>query len=108
MKIISLNTRQIYDIDLRSTGENNMPCPECSQDRKKKNAKSFSFNSKNSAGYCHHCEARFVEHKPFEKVNYVKPVFDNSFADLRPDWVKYFLSKRSISESTLKKMRISE
>jgi len=41
MKIISLNTRQIYDIDLRSTGENNMPCPECSQDRKKKHAKSF-------------------------------------------------------------------
>lgn len=108
MKIISLNTRQIYDIDLRSTGENNMPCPECSQDRKKKNAKSFSFNAKKSAGYCNHCEARFVEHKPFEKVEYIRPVFDNSFVDLRPDWVKYFLSKRSISEPTLKKMRISE
>jgi len=108
MNILSLNTKKIYQIDLKSTGENAMPCPECSEDRKKKNAKSFSFNAKKSAGYCNHCEARFVEHKPFEKINYVKPVFDNTFLDLRPEWVKHFLSKRSISESTLKKMRISE
>ena len=108
MKIFSLNTKKIYDIDLRSSGENAMPCPECSQDRKKKNAKSFSFNAKINAGYCNHCEGRFVEHKPFEKVEYIKPVFDNTFIDIRPEWAKHFLSKRSISETTLKKMRISE
>lgn len=108
MKIYSLNTKKIYDIDLRSSGENAMPCPECSQDRKKKTAKSFSFNAKINAGYCNHCEGRFVEHKPFEKVEYIKPVFDNTFIDLRTEWVKHFLSKRGISEKTLKKMRISE
>jgi twinkle protein len=108
MKILSLNTKQIFEIDIKSTGENAMPCPECSQDRRKKHAKSFSFNAKKLAGYCNHCEGRFVEHKPFEKINYIKPVFDNSFVDLRPEWLKVFLSKRSISESTLKKMKISE
>lgn len=108
MKIYSLNTKKIYDIDLRSSGENAMPCPECSQDRKKKNAKSFSFNAKTNVGYCNHCEGRFVEHKPFEKIDYIKPVFDNTFLDLRPEWIKNFLAKRSVSEKTLKKMRISE
>lgn len=108
MKIYSLNTKKIYDIDLRSSGENAMPCPECSQDRKKKNAKPFSFNAKTNVGYCNHCEGRFVEHKPFEKIDYIKPVFDNTFLDLRPEWIKNFLAKRSISERTLKKMRISE
>jgi twinkle protein len=108
VKIFSLNTKKIYDIDLRSSGENAMPCPECSQDRKKKNAKSFSFNAKTNVGYCNHCEGRFVEHKPFQKAEYIKPVFDNTFIDLRPEWIKNFLGKRSISETTLKKMRISE
>jgi len=108
MKIYSLNTKKIYDIDLRSSGENSMPCPECSQNRKKKTAKSFSFNGAKNAGYCNHCEGKFVEHKPFEKVEYIKPVFDNTFIDLRPEWVKHFLAKRGISETTLKKMRISE
>jgi len=108
MKIYSINTKKIYDIELRASGENAMPCPECSQDRKKKNAKSFSFNGTKNTGYCNHCEGRFVEHKPFEKVSYIKPIFDNTFVDLRPEWVKHFLSKRGISEATLKKMRISE
>lgn len=108
MKIFSLNTRKIYDIETRSSGENNMPCPECSDDRKKKNAKPFSFNVSKGAGYCNHCESRFVEHKPYEKVEYIKPKFDSSFLDLRPEWEKHFLSKRAISATTLKKMKVSE
>lgn len=108
MKIYSLATKSIYDIDVSKEGENLLKCPECSQDRKKKNAKSFSFNVKKGAGYCNHCEASFVEHKPFEKIEYIKPNFDDTFLDLREEWLKNALSKRSISEKTLKKMRISE
>lgn len=108
MKIFSLNTKKIYEIDLKSSGENLMTCPECSEDRKKKNVKCFSFNAKINAGYCNHCESRFVEHKPFQKIDYIRPIFDNTFLDLRPDWIKNFLSKRGISEKTLKKMKISE
>jgi twinkle protein len=108
MKIYSLATKSIYDIETKNNGENLMPCPECSNDRKKKTAKSFSFNAKKGTGYCNHCEASFVEHKPFEKVEYIKPNFDSSFLDLREAWVKNALAKRSISETTLKKMRITE
>jgi twinkle protein len=108
MKIVSLNTKKIYDIELKTTGENTMPCPECSEDRKKKHTKPFSFHGVKMVGYCNHCESRFVEHKPFEKIQYIVPTFDSSFKDLRPDWVKSFLEKRGISEITLKKMKISE
>lgn len=108
MKIYSLNTKQIYEITLPKGGENAMPCPECSHSRKKQNAKSFSFNASINAGYCQHCEGRFVEHKPFEKTDYIKPIWDDSFVDLRHEWIKSFLAKRCISEKTLKKMKISE
>ena len=43
--IISLATRQIYDITATKHGENNMPCPECSTNRRKKNTKCFSYNA---------------------------------------------------------------
>ena len=106
MKITSITTKKVYDLELSKSGENQMPCPECSQDRKKKTQKCFSFNVAKGAGYCNHCEARFVEFKPYEKIEYVRPKWEN-FTDLSDDMAKKFEEKRRIGQTTLRKMRIS-
>jgi len=107
MKIYSITTKGIYDLELNKTGENLGTCPDCSEHRKNQKAKCFSFNVTKGAGYCSHCESRFVEHKPFEGVEYVRPTYDDSFKNLKPEWIQNFLAKRSISESTLIKMKVS-
>jgi twinkle protein len=105
MKIISLATKQIYDIDFSKSGENTAKCPECSQSRKKKSAKPFQWNNQKLTGYCHHCNASFVEYKPFktEKVYFV-PEWKN-ITGLSDKAVNYFTS-RMISQSTLVKMKV--
>lgn len=106
--IISLATRQLYDIEVTKDGENPMPCPECSIDRRKKKAKSFSYNAKNEIGYCMHCEASFVKHQPHEEKQYKKPdiIFQN-YTKLSNKLVKYFES-RGISQKTILTMKIGE
>lgn len=106
--IISLATRQIYDIEANKGGENQMPCPECSTTRRKKNIKCFSYNSKKEIGYCNHCEASFVKHIPHEEKQYVKPVIEfHNFTKLSEKTVKYFES-RGISQKTILEMKIGE
>lgn len=105
MKIISLTTKIQYDITLNKAGENIMPCPECSQNRKHKFRKSFSFNAEKKTGHCMNCEAKFVEYKPFkEKKEYKIPLVKNK-TDLTAAAVKWFHS-RCISQSTLIKMKV--
>ena len=72
--IISLSTRQIYEIEANKNGENQMPCPECSQNRRKKHIKCFSYNAEKEVGYCNHCETRFVKHNPHEEKQYIKEI----------------------------------
>ena len=74
--IISLSTRQIYEIEANKNGENQMPCPECSQNRRKKHIKCFSYNAEKEVGYCNHCETRFVKHNPHEEKQYIKPTLE--------------------------------
>lgn len=106
--ILSLATNNIYEIEVKKHGENQMPCPECSQNRKKKNAKSFSYSAEKEVGYCNHCEARFVKHVPFEKKNYVKPELKwENYTKLSDKVVKWF-EGRGISQKTLLTMRIGE
>ena len=106
--IISLATRQIYDITATKHGENNMPCPECSTNRRKKNTKCFSYNAEKEVGYCSHCEARFVKHVPFENKQYLKPeyVWEN-FTKLSDKAVKWF-EGRGISQRTLLSKQIGQ
>lgn len=107
-RILSLASSEIYDIDTKSNGENNMPCPECSQKRRKKNTKCFSYNAEKEVGYCSHCEARFVKHNPYEKKEYIKPIFKfENYTKLSDNLVKWF-NKRGISQNTLLSARISE
>ena len=106
--IISLSTRQIYEIEATKNGENQMPCPECSQNRRKKHIKCFSYNIEKEVGYCNHCETRFVKHNPHEEKQYVKPSLEwQNYTKLSENAVKYFES-RGISQKTLLSMNIGE
>ena len=108
--ILSLATMEIYEIQALKHGENNSVCPECSHLRKPENRKSkcFSYNFDKEVGYCNHCNARFVKHNPFEKKEYIKPVFEfQNYTKLSDNVVKYFES-RGISQRTLLSMKISE
>ena len=106
--IISLSTRQIYEIEANKNGENQMPCPECSQNRRKKHIKCFSYNAEKEVGYCNHCETRFVKHNPHEEKQYIKPTLEwKNFTKLSENAVKYFES-RKISQKTLLSMNIGE
>jgi twinkle protein len=105
MKIISLNTKTIYEIEPQRSGENNMQCPECSKSRKKQKVKCFSWNNEKNTGYCNHCNTAFVQYKPFkEDKKYFIPQWKN-ITDLTDKAVKYFTS-RMISQETLNKMKI--
>lgn len=106
--IISLATRQIYEIEVRRNSENQMPCPECSASRRKKNTKCFSYNAEKEVGYCNHCEARFVKHVPFEQKQYVKPNIEwQNYTKLSDKVVKWF-EGRGISQKTLIAAKIGE
>lgn len=105
MKIISISTKIQYDIQTPKAGENLMPCPECSHDRKHKNRKSFSFNATTKVGHCMNCDAKFVEYKPFkEHKEYQLPINKNK-TELTDQAVKWFKG-RCISQSTLIKMKV--
>ena len=106
--LISLTTRQIYEVPVNKNGENQMPCPECSQNRRKKHIKCFSYNAEKEVGYCNHCETRFVKHNPHEEKQYIKPTLEwKNFTKLSENAVKYFES-RKIYQKTLLSMNIGE
>ena len=102
MKIISLNTKQIYDIDFKGSY---IKCPECLEKRKKKSAKPFRVNADKTGGYCYHCETSFVEYKPYKvEKEYTIPEWKNE-TKLSNKAVKYFTS-RMISQNVLNKMKV--
>jgi twinkle protein len=105
MKIISLNTKTVYDLDINRAGENHIKCPECSQSRKKKSSKPFMWNNTKMVGHCYHCDCSFVQYKPFktEKTFFI-PEWKN-ITQLSDKAVKYFTG-RMISQSTLAKMNV--
>lgn len=109
-KILSLATMRVYEIEANKAGENYSPCPECYQDRSHKNQKKkcFSYNTEKEAGYCNHCNARFVKHNPFEKKEYQKPTVEfENYTKLSDAVVKWFQG-RGISQRTLLQMKIGE
>lgn len=103
-QIISLSTRIVYDIEVNRQGENQMTCPECSQNRRKKHLKCFSYNFEKEAGYCSHCETTFVKYKAKEQKDYVKPKFEN-YTKLSDEAVFWF-EARGIKQGTLLRMNV--
>jgi twinkle protein len=105
MKIVSLITKEIYEITASRNGENYMPCPECSKHRKHQKAKCFSWNNEKMAGKCHNCDASFVIHNPSEKEKeFTAPVWKNK-TGLTEGAAKWF-EGRMISQKVLNDMKV--
>lgn len=113
-RIVNLQTKREFLIEVKNmNGENAMPCPECSGDRKKKNAKSFSWDGQKGIGNCLHCNARFGKkleggYKGSEpqKPIYSRPEWSN-ITDLEDDVLKFF-TDRGISQRTVNQAKISQ
>lgn len=106
MKIVHLETRLPYYIDFqRGKGEERITCPVCSETRKKKHVKCFSWNHEKEAGFCSHCQAKFVAFT--EQVDkYVKPEWKNN-TELSDNVCKWF-EQRGITQFTLRRMNVTE
>jgi twinkle protein len=106
MKILSLNTKIIYDIQIKKGEENIIQCPECHHLASNKRGKELSFNASKGVGSCHRCNASFVEFKlQAEKKVYVIPEYKNE-TNLNENQIKYFAG-RMISKQILDKFKIS-
>ncbi len=104
-KIIESKSKVEYEVLCDKSGENPQPCPVCSHDRKKKNAKPFSYNSQKGVGHCEHCGLTFYK-KDENKKSYIRPTWDNK-TELTDKVVEWFL-KRNISQEVLNEMTVSE
>ena len=105
MKVKSLKTGKIYDLEIGRSGENRQPCPECSHDRKKKTAKSFSFNAAKGIGKCFNCDGKFVEFHEQKIKQYVVPEWKNrtELSDKAAKWMR----SRMITDETINSMNVS-
>lgn len=105
MRIISKSDKQVYEISLkRNSGEEVMVCPKCSDERKKKSLKCFSWNHEKQLGHCSHCDESFYTQK--ERVKeYVLPV--PKLQKVSDKVLKWF-EGRGISNNTLLRFKITE
>lgn len=101
MKYQSLNTKQIFNLELK---KGRQLCPECSHLRKHKNDKCLEFYPETNSAFCFHCNTTFFEYKPYEAKQYVVPEWKNK-TDLTDKSVRYFES-RMIKQETLNLMNI--
>ena len=105
MKILCLQNKVVYTIDAKKDGENAMQCPVCTETRRHKNKKSFSWNNQKSTGYCHNCDSRFVEYKPMpERKVFTRPKITNR-TELTGKALEWFLG-RGISQGALNKLGV--
>lgn len=105
MKILCLQNKVVYTIDAKKDGENAMQCPVCTETRRHKNKKSFSWNNQKSTGYCHNCDSRFVEYKPMpERKVFTRPKITNR-TELTGKALEWFLG-RGISQGVLNKLGV--
>ena len=102
MKYQSSNTKSIFEINLE--GKKRFVCPECTNSRSKSNQKDLQYYPDTNTAYCFHCSTTFFQYKPFEKKEYVVPVWKNK-TELTNKAVKYF-EGRMISQGTLNKMKV--
>lgn len=109
MILIDLKTRKEYFVPLKKTsGEELHVCPECSENRKKKTIKCFSFNHDKSVGHCAHCQITLLIKKEFEvKKEYTRPEKWKNKTALSEKFVKFFEDKRGISQNTLNHFKVT-
>jgi twinkle protein len=107
MEAIEKDSKRIITLDLRRTsGEEAITCPVCSEDRKKKNVKCLSWNHEKGLGQCNHCGAAFYRKvDKVEEKKYTVPV--KNITGLSEKAVKWF-EGRSIQKATIMRFDLSE
>jgi twinkle protein len=103
MKYQSLKTGLVYEFEFNESKKRYV-CPECSHNRRKKNAKDLDYYSDTNSAYCWHCESTFFKYKPYTDKQYKKPEFKN-LTKLSEKALKWFDS-RGIKSSTINKFKI--
>ena len=106
MDIVNISTGVAYDIHLtKSSGEESIKCPECSESRKKKNVKCFNWNHDMQVGFCNHCNQKFGIKRERKQVDYTIPQFNNT--ELSDKTLAWF-EGRKISRNTIKRFGVTE
>lgn len=103
--VIEKESRKEYEVQATKSGENPQPCPVCADDRKKKNAKPFSYNAQTGLGKCLHCGLSFYR-KDENYKSYVRPQWENK-TTLSDKVLEWFLS-RNISQEVLNEMKVTD
>lgn len=86
-------------------------CPKCSHERKKKTDKCLSLFWDTGLGYCNHCHESIQLHtykKRTQIKEYVKPIATKEKTIYSDVFLNYSLKHRGVSESSLKKLRVSQ
>lgn len=100
-----------YNIHEIPTKAKSSTCPKCSEHRKKKTDKCMSVFWDTGLGQCNHCGETIQLHTYKKKVTekvFVKPIVKAQHSEYSREFLDYALVHRGISESTLKRLKITE
>lgn len=107
MILYNPKTKADFEIHFKKySGEEQSTCPMCSETRKKKTDKCFSYNHDKKVGRCNHCGEALIL-KPEHVKEYKRPPEWKNKTELSDKVVKWFLS-RGIHQETVKHFKISE
>lgn len=110
MEVIEKDTRRSHDIFVRkSSGEESMTCPSCSDERRKKNIKCLSWNHDKGVGKCNHCGASFYKKESAMNIpekKYTLPDINNT--EISDRALAWFTNNRGISKATVIRFKLSE
>lgn len=103
-KVICKETQNVHEITVAKSGENSMPCPNCSPTRKDPSHKCMNYNRDKGFGNCWNDGCTFYRYAETE-TQYKLPEWKN-YTKLTDKQVKGF-EKRMIGQITLQKMNVS-
>lgn len=108
--VVNPKDGKTFTINVSHTGENKMPCPVCSLDRKKTKVKCFSYNVLKAVGHCSHCDVSLILHREIENKPKIKPIKTLSMPNSTQvsDRVLSWLKSRGIGQKTAIMMRLTD
>ena len=107
-----MKTFSDYGIHFSGSGEVSAICPECSNERKKKNIRCLSVNTEKGVWFCQHCgwngtlnqKQNNAYTKPETPKHYERPVYEKK--ELSEKAFNFLVDERGISEAVLKRNQI--